>query len=141
MALDYRSELRRPVTLGLLAVAAVGWLITVVLLSSRAEDQRDHRRQVRMLQANEAEVRGQLAQQTSASGALSELQARITAAQQQAAQASQAREQAQAQLAPVQQSLLAAQRAAATTTKIVSALRMAFAGSNINVGAAYPLGS
>ena len=61
MALDYRSELRRPVTLGLLALAAVGWLITVVLLSSRAEDQRDHRRQVRTLQASEAEVRGQLA--------------------------------------------------------------------------------
>jgi len=117
MALDYRSELRRPVTLGLIAVAAVGWLITVVLLSSRAEDQRDHRRQVRLLQANEAEARAQLAQQTSASGTLSDLQARITAAQQQAAQASQAREQTQAQVAPVQQSLLAAQRAAAEATQ------------------------
>src|SRR5215213_7592465 len=108
---------QRPLTLGLIGLAVVSWLITFLLFIYRAEDQRDHRRQVRMLQANEAEVRTQLAQQTSASGTLSDLQARIAAAQQQAAQASQAREQAQAQLAPVQQSLLAAQRAAAEATK------------------------
>src|SRR5215207_9479892 len=111
MALDYRSELRRPVTLGLMALAAVGWLLTLMLLAYRAEDKRDYRSQVRTLQASEAEVRGQLAEQTSASGTLSDLQASIAAAQQQAAQANQARDQAQAQVAPVQQSLLSAQQA------------------------------
>ena len=121
MAINYRSDMTRPLTLGLIGLAVVGWLLTFLLFIYRSEDHRDHRRQVRMLQANEAEVRTQLAQQTSASGTLSDLQARIAAAQQQAAQASQAREQAQAQLAPVQQSLLAAQQAAAEATKNAAA--------------------
>src|SRR5215210_2758578 len=101
MAINYRSDMTRPLTLGLIGLDVVGWLLTLLLFIYRAEDHRDHRRQVRMLQANEAEVRTQLAQQTSASGTLSDLQASIAAAQQQAAQASQAREQTQAQVAPV----------------------------------------
>src|SRR3954470_12718400 len=112
MAINYRADMTRPLTLGLIGLAITGWLFTFLLFIYRAEDQRDHRRQVRMLQTNEAEVRTQLAQQTSASGTLSDLEARIAAAQQQAVQAS----QAQAQLAPVQQSLLAAQQAAAEAT-------------------------
>ena len=117
MAINARSDMTRPLTLGLIGLAVVSWLITFLLFIYRAEDRRDNRRQVRMIQANEAEVRTQLAQQTSASGTLSDLQASIAAAQQQAVQASQARDQAQAQLAPVQQSLLAAQQAAADATK------------------------
>src|SRR5215211_9459024 len=113
MAINYRSDITRPLTLGLIGLAVVSWLITFLLFIYRAEDQRDHRRQVRMMQATEAEVRGQLAQQTSASSTLADLQASIAAAQQQAAHASQVRDQAQAQLAPVQQSLLAVQQAAA----------------------------
>src|SRR5687768_3277048 len=117
MATDYRAELGRPVTLGLVGLAAVFLIIIVALLIARADNQRDHQRQVRGLQASESERRVQLAQQTSAAGTLTELQTRIAAAQQQATQASQAREQAQAQLAPVQQSLLSAQQAAADATK------------------------
>src|SRR5215217_3947138 len=89
MAINTRSDMTRPLTLGLIGLVVLSWLITFLLFIYRAEDQRDHRRQVRMLQANEAEVRGQLAQQTSASGSLSDLQASIAAAQQQAAHASQ----------------------------------------------------
>src|SRR4051812_25005243 len=81
MAINARSDMTRPLTLGLIGLAVVSWLITFLLFIYRAEDQRDHRRQVRMLQANEAEVRTQLTQQTSASGTLSDLQARIAAAQ------------------------------------------------------------
>src|SRR5215207_11209678 len=119
MAIHARSDMTRPLTLGLIGLAVASWLITFLLFIYRAEDQRDHSRQVRMMQANEAEVRAQLAQQTSASGTLSDLQASIAAAQQQAAQASQARDQAQAQLAPVQQSLLAVQQAAADAAENV----------------------
>src|SRR5215213_237231 len=82
MAIHARSDMTRPLTLGLIGLAITGWLFTFLLFIYRAEDQRDHRRQVRMMQANEAEVRGQLAQQTSASGTLSDLQASIAAAQQ-----------------------------------------------------------
>jgi multidrug resistance efflux pump len=117
MAINARADITRPLTLGLIGLAVVSWLITFLLFIYRAEDQRDHRRQVRMMQANEAEVRAQLAQQASTSGTLSDLQASIAAAQQQAAHASQARDQVQAQLAPVQQSLLAVQQAAADATK------------------------
>src|SRR3954462_6332296 len=84
MAINARSDMTRPLTLGLIGLAVGSWLITFLLFIYRAQDQRDHRRQVRMLQANEAEVRTQFAQQTSASGTLSDLQARIAAAQQQA---------------------------------------------------------
>src|SRR5690349_991318 len=81
MAINARSDMTRPLTLGLVGLAVVSWLITFLLFIYRAEDQRDHRRQVRMLQANEAELRTQLTQQTSASSTLSDLQVRIAAAQ------------------------------------------------------------
>jgi hypothetical protein len=41
MALDYRSELRRPVTLVLLALAVLGWFVAAVAPSDNRRAGRD----------------------------------------------------------------------------------------------------
>jgi hypothetical protein len=41
MAINARSDMTRPLTLGLIGLAVVSWLITFLLFIYRAEDQRD----------------------------------------------------------------------------------------------------
>src|SRR3712207_889934 len=99
MAIDFRSELRRPTTLGLLALALAGWLLAVILLFGQAGQRREQERQLGLLRASESDVRRQLEQQRSAAGTLADLQTRTTVAQRQLEQATRERDQAQAQLA------------------------------------------
>jgi hypothetical protein len=80
MAIDYRSELRRPTPLGLLALALVGWLVVVVLLMGLANQRDEQELQLGLLRTSEGETRRQLDQQRAASGTLAELQARTAAA-------------------------------------------------------------
>ncbi|MDP8920172.1 MAG: hypothetical protein M3O00_15040, partial [Pseudomonadota bacterium] len=80
MAIDYRSELRRPTTLGLLALALAGWLLAVVLLFGQATQRREQERQLGLLRTSESDVRRQLEQQRAAAGTLAELQTSAAAA-------------------------------------------------------------
>jgi hypothetical protein len=100
MAIDLRSELRRPVSLALAGLALVGWILFLIVLVSLSQENSQARDQVVQLQTSEARLRGELETQRRASGSLADLQARITAAEQAVSQAGRAREEAQAPLLP-----------------------------------------
>src|SRR5215212_2281795 len=68
MAIKYRSDEIRTLTLGLIGLVVVSWVITFLLFIYRSQDQGDHQRQVRAVQASETELRAQLAQQSSTAG-------------------------------------------------------------------------
>src|SRR5687768_11405689 len=96
MGIDYRSELRRPTTLGLLALALAGWLLAVFLLFGQSGQRREQERQLGLVRASEGEARRQLEQQRAAAGTLADLQARAAAAQRQLEQVIRSREEVQA---------------------------------------------
>ncbi len=117
MAIDYRSELRRPVSLALLAVAALGWIALAVLAWNSSERARDDRRRISLLTVAETNSRGELEKQRQTSGTLAELQAKTTAAQGALAQAEQSQTEARTRLAEVEQNLEMQRRTAAEAAK------------------------
>lgn len=82
MAIDYRSELRRPLPFSLAVVAAVllVWLIAASIAGSRQRTVRDHR--IGELEVRQTALQGDLDQQRASTGTLAALQARIASAQQ-----------------------------------------------------------
>src|SRR5215212_4731465 len=99
MPIDYRAELRRPVSLGLLALAVVA-IIVAIIQYRRAID---NRREARQLRATEVSIRSELDQQHRANGTLAEVQAKITGAQQELSKIGETRAQAQTQASAAQQ--------------------------------------
>src|SRR5215204_1316137 len=99
MAIDFRSELRRSITLGLLAVAVVAVMVAIVQSGNAS----DNRSEVHQLRGTETSLRSELEQQRRAAGTLAELQSKVAAAQQQASQSQQALSQAQGQATAAQQ--------------------------------------
>src|SRR5688572_1325447 len=77
VTIDYRSELRRPITLALLAALVLA-LVVAIYQHRRATENRE---QTRRVLAAEATVRSELERHQRASGALGEVQAKIAAAQ------------------------------------------------------------
>ncbi|TXM88620.1 chromosome partitioning protein ParA, partial [Methylobacterium sp. WL122] len=94
MAIDYRSELRRPLPFSLAVAAAVllVWLVVASIAGARQRGARDHR--IAELQTQQTALRADLDRQVSTAGTLSALQAKIATARQQDQQATQAAEQA-----------------------------------------------
>ncbi|HEY7382533.1 MAG TPA: hypothetical protein VH743_02600 [Beijerinckiaceae bacterium] len=117
MAVDYRAELRRPVALGLLAAAVLGWLLLVIVAVTQTRKASNYRRDLEEQRTSLAATRAELDQQRQTSGTLKDLQTKIAAAQQQAAQTEQARAQAQAQAAAAQQAAEQQKRATADAEK------------------------
>src|SRR5690349_5668640 len=103
MPIDYRSELKRPVTLALGGAAVLGWLLAFGVGLSSSDHQQEAQTEITRLQQAEATLRRQLDEHQRMGGTLADLQARVVGAEQQLAQITQAREQAQAQLATLQQ--------------------------------------
>src|SRR3712207_6801615 len=99
MAIDYRSELRRPLTLGLLALLVVAIILAIVQVRNASR----YRDQIRQLRTTEASLRSEMEQQRRAGGTLADLQTKVAAQQQQAAQTQQALTQAQTQATAAQE--------------------------------------
>src|SRR3954452_22806349 len=108
--IDYRSELRRPVSLVLLVLTVVGWIVVARLAWILSESNHDYRRQVRLLPLAETTSRTELEQLRQTAGSLAAVQGRITAAQSTAAQLEQSRAAAEARLTEVEQNINARRR-------------------------------
>jgi septal ring factor EnvC (AmiA/AmiB activator) len=106
----YRSELRRPVPLMLLAAAILGWLLLARLAWVHSESNHDARRQARLLTVAETTARTELEQLRQTGGTMAGLQGRITAAQGTLAQLEQSRAEARARLAEIEGNLDAERR-------------------------------
>src|SRR5215210_215837 len=83
MPIDYRSEMKRPVSLALGALAVLGWILAGVIAihQARKADERHH--EIRQLTVSQNSARAEAEQLRRANGNLAELQSRIAAAQQQ----------------------------------------------------------
>ncbi|MCJ2096521.1 chromosome partitioning protein ParA, partial [Methylobacterium sp. J-072] len=117
MAIDVRSELRRPITLSFAVVAAVllVWLLVVTVV--HAKHRRAFEQQMSSLQTEQANLQNELAQQRLATGTLSALQAKIATTEQQGRQANQDIEQVQSRLAALRQEQQAAEQKTGEATK------------------------
>jgi uncharacterized protein HemX len=102
MPIDYRSELKRPVTLVLAGAAILGWLLALGLGLSSSDQLQQARTETTRLQQAQVTLQRQLDEQQRAGGTLADLQAKVAGAEQQLAQITQTQEQAQAQLANLQ---------------------------------------
>ena len=117
MPMNYRTELRRPISLALLGVALLGWLLTLAIWTSFSSTLRSARSEIQRLQTSESNTRAQLDEHRRVSGSLADIQARAGDVQRQASQLTEARDQAQRQLTTLQQSFEATQRQLAQGTQ------------------------
>ena len=113
MAVDDRSELRRPLPLSLAVIAAVLllWLIVASIAGARQKTARDHR--IQDLETRQITLQTDLDQQRQRAGTLAALQARIATAEMQAKEAIQSGEQARAKAASLAEAQQGAERTAA----------------------------
>ena len=102
MALDLRSELRRPISLGLAVATAVLLLIVVIMAVRHSKERRGYEQQLSTLQNEKAGAQNELARQRVMTGTLTELQAKITDSEKQGQQANQVIQQAQDQIASLE---------------------------------------
>ena len=105
MALDYRSELRRPVTLVLLALAVLGWFVSVVALVGQSQSRSRYRDEIRQLSNTQTSLKSELDQWRQAGGSLADFQAKVRAAQEHAQQSEAARAQAHDQALAAQNAI------------------------------------
>ena len=103
MAIDYRSELRRPLSLVLAGIAVLGWILPLSLWLSYSNRLQASRAEAARLQQAEVAVREQLDEQRRTAGSLTDLQAKVADAQRELGQLNQAREQVQVQITGLQQ--------------------------------------
>ncbi len=105
MPLNLKDEFTRVVPLVLAGVALLGWILFGVSTSNKRSEGHDYRVQLREMATARQGLTAELAQQRQASGSFSELQARITAGNEQLATANTAAEQAKAQREAVQKDI------------------------------------
>src|SRR3954447_25481721 len=82
MAIDVRSELRRPVTLALAAIAALLLVVTIIQAVTRSRDCREHQEQVTTLLQIQGGIRSELDRLKALAGTATEVQSRIVAGEQ-----------------------------------------------------------
>jgi hypothetical protein len=105
MPLDYRSELKRPMSLVLAGAAILGWLVAFSIWFSSSNRLQEAQTERARVQQAEVALRGELDEQRRTSGALAGLQTRVTDAQRQLTELTRSREEAQSRAAAVQQEL------------------------------------
>ena len=81
MPIDYRAEIRRPLSLAFGAAAVLGWLLVIAMWLSYSHRLQETRAEATRLQQAEGEARGQLDQQRRTAGDLANLQTRVADAQ------------------------------------------------------------
>ncbi len=101
MPIDYRSELKRPVSLVLAGVAVLALLLSVGIWLSFSNRLEASRAETARVQQAEGTLRGVLGEQQRTGGNLADLQTRVTEAQRRLAEVNQAREQAETWVCPV----------------------------------------
>lgn len=74
MQKDWKAEAKRPVTLGLAALALVGWIIAISQTSSLSSSRANTSAQINDLAASRRQLATELDQQQNASGTLADLQ-------------------------------------------------------------------
>jgi hypothetical protein len=82
MAFDIRSELRRPVTLALAAVAGLLLIVTLVQAGNRAQGRQKHQEQVTTLLQIQSGIQAELDRLKALAGTATEVQARIVTGEQ-----------------------------------------------------------
>ena len=112
MPVDYRAELKRPLPLTLLVLALLGWIVAIGVWVTYSRNSTALRREVRQLAIREGTTRSELDALRRAGGSLSDLQAKLAAAQQQVTQLEQDRSQSEGRVAAVQQASAQAAQAA-----------------------------
>ena len=117
MAIDVRSELRRPVAFSLAVVAAVLLLWLLIVTAVHSKNRRAFEQRISSLQTEQVSLQNELAQQQAATGTLSALNARIATTEQQGRQLAQNAEQVQARLAALLQEQQAAEQKTGEVTK------------------------
>src|SRR3712207_9187221 len=93
MPIDFRSELKRPLSLALAAIAALGWLLALGIGLSSWDQTREAQTETTRLQQAQVALQRQLEEQQRTGRTLANLQDRVAGSQQQLAQIEQAREQ------------------------------------------------
>src|SRR4051794_13944583 len=99
MDIDWKAEMKRPVTLGLAALAVIGWIFAISQLSAKTSLQASTSSQIGQLTAARQQLATELDQQQKASGTLIDMQKRTEEATAAADRAARDREAAAAQLA------------------------------------------
>jgi len=108
MDIDWRAEMKRPVTLGLAALAFIGWIVAISQLSAKTSLQASTSAQIGQLTAARQQLATELDQQQKASGTLVEVQKKTAEATAAADKAARDRDAAAAQLAETGKAIEAA---------------------------------
>ncbi len=87
MATDYNAELRRPVSLALAAFALIGWLLFFWNLASSGSQRAQDQARLTTLQQQSTQLDEELTKERAAAGALTDIEAKQTAAEAAAAEA------------------------------------------------------
>src|SRR4051794_32506391 len=82
MALDIRSEFRRPVTLALAAIAGLLLIVTLVQAGNRERGRQKHQEQVTTLLQIQGDIQAELDRLKALAGTATEVQARIVTGEQ-----------------------------------------------------------
>src|SRR6195952_2795467 len=112
MAIDVRSELRRPVTLALAALAGLLLIATIIQAVTRAQERREHQEQVTTLLQIQGGIRSELDQLKALAGTTTELQARIITGEKQIQETNQTAALTKAQTASLEERRKEAERKA-----------------------------
>ena len=102
--IDFRFEMRRPLSIVLFGLAVLGWIVVARLAWLHFESEHDYRRQGRLLTIAEATSRAELEQLRRNGGTLAELEGKIAAAQRNLQQLEQSRTEAQTRVSEIEAS-------------------------------------
>jgi hypothetical protein len=115
MDIDWKAEIRRPVTIALAIVAIVGWVAMIAVWSSESSLRASSDAQIAQLQTEHQQLADQLAAQQKASGTLVDLQHKAEAASAAAADAGRQHDAAAAALTTTSAALATARQQLADT--------------------------
>ena len=110
MAIDLQAELTRPPALILAALAALGWVLFVLSSWSATSVQKAQRIQIAELSAKSDKLSADLARHVEATGALSDMQAKVAATREELTRVTQTRADVQNELSAAQRNLLGVRR-------------------------------
>ena len=121
MAVDIKAELTRPPALILAALAALGWVLFALSSWSATSVQKTQRLQIADLTARNERISADLSRQVEATGAIADLQAKVSATREELARVAQTRSDVQAELTTAQRSLQGVKRELGDAERTVQA--------------------
>jgi len=79
LAIDWKTEVRRPVPVALGIVALIGWIVAISFIVTEATLRASAKAQIQRIEASRQQLAADLDQQHKAAGTLADLQARAEA--------------------------------------------------------------